>query len=171
MNKSLTEYFESDIINNYLIKIEDINMNCFPYQTIWKQSKNEITTDYVKILYIDTIEWFDEVIPLIAKFDYVQLTTNGGICNYGVDLSLNTISFRSELRKFSSLEEIQEYLISTQNNFKRTCIQSINKIIIISDDFKKNEVIWQIKSSEFDIDIKSIRDKKLNQILENPTTI
>lgn len=164
MINSLLEYFESSDIVSSLVKMEEIEINIHPYRIVWDQSKSQLMSDFSKTVSIHPKEWFGEAISIISQFDYVQISHNSYI-TYSEDGDLKMCSFRSEARRFSNLEEINQYLTNTRSNFKRTALQSINKLIIISDDFKTNQIVWIIRSSEFDFNIKIQRDKKINQIL------
>lgn len=164
MNKLLLEYLEGEDYQHSLVKMEDIKTNLFPYKLVWNHSKDELISDYLNRVLIHPERWFDEVIPIISQFDYVQTISHSFIINYSDDMVKMTSSIL-ESRLFPSIDEINKYLASSKSRFKKTCIKSINKVVLMSDDLKTNQITWQIKSSEFNIDPKIERDKKLDQIL------
>jgi len=164
MNESLLQYFETSDNNPSLIKIEEIEINLYPYLELWKQSKQQLFTNYLKIISIHPEEWFEEALPVISKFDYVQLLPNSYLISYSED-DLKMTSFQVSVKTFSTLSEIEKYLLDNRSRFKKTALQSINKIITISDDLKTNQIFWRIKSSEFDFNQQLNRDKRIDQIL------
>jgi hypothetical protein len=160
----MNRFFEEFNGKLRIVKNEDPEINITPYTYLWNNSNKNLVTNYKNFVSIHPDLWFQELLPTLSKFDYIQELPTIEIYKLIDNNIISTLLTVSDFR-FNSVEDIEDYLENTKKEFKYTSLYSINKFIIISDDLKSNKIIWDLKISEFNIDRNIQRDKKLDQIL------